>query len=100
VSRATVAATADPLPRAERALARPAWDPPVSLLRSFGRGRALVEPGDTRALARAVERVAGIDPGACRRRAEGFDLGAMTDRYEALYRELIASRGAAAPAPR
>lgn len=60
----------------------------------------LVEPGDIRALADAAARVAGSDPAACRRRAEAFDLDTMTDRYGALYRELIAARRPAARAPR
>lgn len=61
---------------------------------------ALVAPGDVEALAHATARVIGTDPAACRRRAEAFDLGTMTGRYEALYRELIAARRPAARAPR
>ena len=50
---------------------------------------ALVSPGDVEALAAGVERVVGVDPGECRRRAARFTVEAMVTGYENLLAGLV-----------
>lgn len=101
------------------ALCTPRWEEPFGLVlaeflacgtpvAAFARGAipdildetcgVLAGADDVAALGRAVTRAMRLDRGDCRRRAEHlFDADTMTDRYEALYGEVL---GLAVPAPR
>ena len=50
---------------------------------------ALISPGDLTAFARAVDRVASIDPAECRRKAARFSIEAMVSEYETLLADLV-----------
>ena len=106
------AALARGLAGARVALVTPRWEEPFGLVvaealacgtpvAGFHRGALpdildtacgrLARADDPRDLARAIGEAAGLDRRACRARAEAlFDADAMTDRYEALYREVLA----------
>jgi glycosyltransferase involved in cell wall biosynthesis len=97
---------------AEVALVTPCWEEPFGLVAiealacgtpvaAFARGAlpeildrrtgALARPGDAGDLARAIAVARALPRSACRRRAERrFSLEAMTDRYLAAYRSLLA----------
>jgi glycosyltransferase involved in cell wall biosynthesis len=106
------AALARQLAGARAALVTPRWEEPFGLVvaealacgtpvAAFHRGALpdildaecgrLARADDPSDLARAIGEAVTLDRRACRARAEAlFDADAMTDRYEALYREVLA----------